>query len=365
MSYEPDVPDIAALKNLVPTTLDHPRVRVLTPLQEFWLDLDSTADPDDITVVRGSPLIRLSRRVPTDSTVADRSVGCWIRNPLPVPEWTAKRTWFQDNVAGNDEYSGDQSAPVRTIAEIARRLRRVDSGLYTIQVLREVVSTDSVCFAAELGDIKSPVLASTQTVGSILIRGTRTKEYSGMFTATTKTDPATNAQATVTDLKNADPLFKWSDQDGKLIEATWEVGSKTVTVQAVILKVLPADSARVSEWVDPLTGNPIPVSPPVAPPPAPATYYVPDAKATYRILALTPFAAQIGYSSLPLRVQLSFQDLTIWSPPVTQAPPGVPGILLDRLHHIVRELPVQGSHCCAARKLLRRLLYSCVLDSFY
>lgn len=292
MSYRPDVADIAALKATKDKAKqDNARIRVLTLLQEFWLDKGSTAPIDGITVV-----------------ATKSGVGRWLRNPLPVPAWTAKTDWWQDTVAGDDEYPGDQSSPVKTMAEITRRLRRVDSAVYTINQVGTVASTDSVRFTPEISDKGDVFLDDSQSVARILIKGKRgtvpptvPPTIPPRFTATSETDPKTNTQATVTDAS-----VDWSKQIGQILEVT---KGKAKGAQAVVLNDLTGGKARVSEWAFPSTGA--------------LSAGIPVVGDTYEILELPDFSAPILYAGLPSRVELGFQDITVTSPSPTSPSPRV------------------------------------------
>ena len=67
-----DVANIAILRGFFPVT-NQQRVRVLTLLQEFEYDASSIAADDGITVVK-----------------PNLNPGRWLRDPAPVPTWTAK-----------------------------------------------------------------------------------------------------------------------------------------------------------------------------------------------------------------------------------------------------------------------------------
>ncbi len=283
--YEADVADIASLKALVVTGLpDHTRVRVRTLLQEFWLDKRSTAAFDGITVVNA--------RLPGPT-------GRWLRNPLPVPEWTEKKEWYQNTIRGDDENSGDALTGVRTMAEITRRLRRVDSALYTIHQQEAVAVTDSVRFTPEISDKGAEFFPDTQTVAKILIQGKRRTVPPTIppappmvFAATSETDPKTNTQATVTDA-SAD----WSKQLRQILEVTT---GKAIGAQAVVLKDFTGGKARVSDWALPATGA--------------LSAAIPVALDQYQILSLPEFSAPISYAGLPSSIELGFQEVTFTKP---------------------------------------------------
>ena len=270
-----DVDNITSLRGVFPLS-NNQRVRVLTLLQEFWYDVASVAPDDGITVVK-----------------PNLDPGRWIRDVAPVPVWTAKTVWHQDSVTGDDENAGDATTPVKTLRELTRRLRRVDAAVYTIHQMGSVGKHDSVRFAPELSDRGGNVaLPFAQTVATILITGQDAKSltpFSKLGPGTTNTDPKTNTQATV-----ADSTASWATHVGKFIRVR---DAKGRIAQAVVLKVLASGVARVSEWVDPMTGAP--------------ALTVPVAGDPYQIVTLPDFAAEILYAGLPSKVELSFKEIRV------------------------------------------------------
>ncbi|MEP7000536.1 MAG: hypothetical protein ABI969_08645 [bacterium] len=265
------VPNLLGLSGLI-TMVPYDKETVLTLLQDFWYDPSSTATVDGITVVSAS------------------KPGRWLRDPAPAPTWTAKTAWYQDAVTGNDENVGDAASPVKTIAEIARRLRRIDGRAYKIYQMSDVPSSDSLRFAPELSE-SGTAFSSAQAVASILITGEKAKKVDVTGTlgpATKNTDPTSNTQATA-----AASGITWSAFVGRLLS----VPAKRA--QAIVLKEVAPGVARVSEWVDPVSGAPV--------------TSVPVAGDTYEIMKLPELFAPILYAGLPSRVELNFQDIIVSS----------------------------------------------------
>lgn len=220
-----------------------------------------------------------------NSLATASGVGRWLTVPIPVPHWANQLNWDLDSAAGNDENSGiaGAGAPIKTMMEINRRLRMVNSGsTYTVNVFAAgIPSNDTIRW--------NPQLAGNPTGGTttLLLKGVTTNTVSSAFTATSASVPSTNTQASVTDNS-----VTWSAQIGQLITMTSGAASGA---QAMIAKDLGAGAARVSDFYFPASGV-------ASAMPAPADTYV--------IKALPVLLGGFGGQAQQSRCKLSVQDLT-------------------------------------------------------
>lgn len=169
----------------------------------------------------------------------------WMRQQLSEVYWAYQATWYQDSVAGNDDAQGDVlGAPVKTVAEIARRLRFGKNGTtYVVNVLNDVPVTDSFTPNTTLVGAGSAT-TTTLTYGTTFqFLGQRTTTRSGTFAAgTQQTDPtraAATAQAEAVDAGVA----SWATDVGNLIvnqdgKTAWVISAKGG-----------GNTARVGDWV--------------------------------------------------------------------------------------------------------------------
>ena len=178
------VPNIAALQALDSAGYDSGQlvnVQTLRSAGYFTLDKNSTATPDNITIVD-----------------ALNATGNWLRQENTALSWTYQTTWYVDSDLGNDEAVGNvPGAALETVAELARRLTCVfQDSTYTVNLLEDIPVTDSFV------DKRRVVTGDTTKTGngsSIVFVGVRA--VSSTFTAaagTHNTAPASaaaNAQA--------------------------------------------------------------------------------------------------------------------------------------------------------------------------
>ena len=218
------VPTLAALAALDLTDCpDGTHVYVQTLEQFFVLERTSTATPDGITIV-----------------AAQQGGGNLLRIIAHTPRWTLQRTWFVHALLGNDENDGATAAtPVRTGAEIVRRLPYIDFADYLINLLS---ATDDGNFDFNPKFTGNAGVATvTPNAATITIRGQRTLTSIGVVTAATATSPGTNAQATVTGAGITAALI------GQLITLTSGV---LAGFQATVLSVT-GNTATISNWFNP------------------------------------------------------------------------------------------------------------------
>jgi hypothetical protein len=173
------------------------------------------------------------------TVIASASGFRWLRQLDPHPVWTAQLAW-EYSTAGTLEASGVPGSPVASVAEIFRRLRRVDTSPYVITLLSPVAAADRARLTMDY------TMAGAIDGTSFTFLGARTVLFSGAFTATSATVPATNSQATVTDV-----TMGWAANLGRHVVMT---SGPALGATSVVLRDLGAGVARVSEWIFEATG---------------------------------------------------------------------------------------------------------------
>lgn len=241
-----------------------------TVLRPYQLDKTSSATVDGISVVATAS-----------------GVGRWLAIFISVPHWSTQLNWEVDSVLGNDENSGifGASAPLKTAREFCRRVRTCNAGtVYTVNIAATgLPTTDTLRF--------NPIVNGDGAGTAIVIfKGIITNAVSSAFSASAATVAATSTQANVTD-----PLNPWAANLGKLITMTSGAANGAV---AQILADLGANTARVTNWVFPLTG---------------VFSATPAALDTYVIKTLPVSGATPGGQSLTARCSLRCQDLQLTS----------------------------------------------------
>lgn len=222
------VPNIAALQAL--DSAGYPsgqlvNVQTLRSAGYFVLDKDSTATPDNITVVD-----------------ALNATGNWLRQENEALSWTYQTTWYVDPAAGNDEGTGATPATaLKTVAELARRLTCVFQGaLYTVNLLGNIPVTDSF---VDKRRIVTGAATKTANGSSIMFVGVRT--VTGTYTSaagTKNTDPNTAAASAQAEVVRA--AGSWTSADvGKLLV---DSGGNTAWV---LTEKDAAATARVTDWL--------------------------------------------------------------------------------------------------------------------
>ena len=94
----------------VPDLLHGTQVFVRSVKDVFTLDTTSSATADNITVA---------------AAVAVPG-GRWIRQGIPHKTWKDQLTWYYNATSGSDENTGATGFPVKSFAEIIRRLQGAD-----------------------------------------------------------------------------------------------------------------------------------------------------------------------------------------------------------------------------------------------
>jgi hypothetical protein len=269
------VPNIAALTALPTGSLIQGiHVIVDTVDQAFELDKAGTETLDGITIV-----------------ATDTGVGRWLRLLTAVPKWSHQLTWFVDNAGGNDENAGDSAVvghPLKTLAEVSRRLQAVDLSVYTINVLSAVPNTDTFQFSPSF--TTNGTLSLFNATFNIVGQVTSTGPNTGLVvTAATTTDPTTNSQATVTAVTPGG----WATHLGKIIQMT---SGALNGLTAVVLKDLGANQARVSNWFNPVALT--------------VTIGSPGVNDTFNILDFTNVDANLQLAGQPTRCFITFKNLS-------------------------------------------------------
>ena len=232
--------NVAALSTIGDTALsDNAEAAVLTLDQRFALVKSSTATPDGITVV-----------------ATKSGVGRWIRKLTPVPKYTAQTTWYVDpqNALASDENTGLSGSPLKTLAEVSRRLVVADVTNYTVNLLSDTQAGDTWNYNPHWSSTFSNPL-SNATFGTVTIQGKQTAVLAGNVvqgsgTTTLGTTPSSNQQAQL----NAG--FSWATYVGSMV--VMKTGTMAGYI-AWVLKDLGSNTARISNWwlpgTAPLVGN--------------------------------------------------------------------------------------------------------------
>lgn len=223
------VPNIAALQALDSAGYDSGQlvnVQTLRSAGYFVLDKNSTATPDNITIVD-----------------ALNATGNWLRQENAALSWTYQTTWYVDPAAGNDEGIGDvPGAALRTVAELSRRLTCVfQNSAYTVNVLGDIPATDSFTDRRRIfggGATSASAYGSVITFqGQLVVQQAIT--LAAGSTQTLPTRAATDAQAEA--VRGAGV---WVANDvGQLIV---DGGGNTAFV---LTQEGGADTARVTDWI--------------------------------------------------------------------------------------------------------------------
>lgn len=222
------VPNIAALQAL--DSAGYPsgqlvNVQTLRSAGYFVLDKDSTATPDNITVVD-----------------ALNATGNWLRQENEALSWTYQTTWYVDPAAGNDEGTGATPATaLKTVAELARRLTCVfQNSTYTVNVLGTVPNTDSF---VDRRKIVTGATTATNNGSAIIFVGQRTSLGTITSAAGTKqTAPNTAAATAQAELVRAAGAWVNGDVGALAVDAggntAWILSAKDA-----------AATARVTDWI--------------------------------------------------------------------------------------------------------------------
>ena len=179
--------------------------------QPFELIKDSTVQADGMTIVNA----KSTGAGPSGATALP---GRWIRNEIPIKRWAL--AWLPANLPGGiqvDPLNGDNEndgsvavtvpgtlqGPIKTVAEVCRRLRQAQGGKnYTLQVLNDVPATDmfrpSFLFEENMEDIvAAPAnVAGNRQIVDMTVQGRTVATVLGSavvvtFNPTTATDQAT------------------------------------------------------------------------------------------------------------------------------------------------------------------------------
>jgi hypothetical protein len=198
---------------------DHSKIFVASYRQEWRLEKTSSAV------------------LQADMVIAAVGGGRWFREIAADPVWTGQLTWECDSVAGSDEGTGMPGFPLKTLAELSRRLQNVQGGAtYVVNILGAATSaTDLPLFRPRI----IPGVAGS--VMAIRFVGLRTVMALGSGALTAATATAGNVQGSI-----AGPAV-WANFIGRHIRMTSGAANGAV---AVILEDLGAGSAEVSEWIN-------------------------------------------------------------------------------------------------------------------
>lgn len=233
------VANLAALAALNTIALgDESTALVATLDSPFVLEKTSTLAADGITIVNDA------------QSVGGTLPGRWLRRLQHVPRWTKQLVWYVDPVnATSDENNGATSGTaLKSLAEVARRLRVVDLTDYEINLLSADPASDtfdtSFAFSGTTG-----VSASGGNQGTISIIGQRTTvqtgTVAGVGSSTFGTDPTAGGGGQQAQLNAG---FSWASQIGNIVTIT---SGALAGYEAVVLKDLGSNTARLSNWWNP------------------------------------------------------------------------------------------------------------------
>lgn len=222
------VPNIAALQAL--DSAGYPsgqlvNVQTLRSAGYFVLDKDSTATPDNITVVD-----------------ALNATGNWVREENTALSWTYQTTWYVDPAAGNDEGTGATPATaLKTVAELARRLTCVyQNAIYTANLLGDIPNTDAFVDRRRL--VTGATTATTYG-SSIVFQGVRTVVETITTAAGTKqTDPTTAAASAQAEVVRTAGTWTAASVGKLVVDATGNTAWILTEKDA-------ATTARVTDWI--------------------------------------------------------------------------------------------------------------------
>jgi hypothetical protein len=171
----------------------------------FTFDASSTLTPDQITIVQ--PLA---------------GGGRWLRRNVPSQDWAKQSTWFLDP-AGDDEFSGATALlPIKTFAELARRINKLS-----------ITQATTITLAAGTYDDLRLELTIPQGI-FITIQGHVTTTYTGTVQSHVATVPSTNTRGQITD-----PGASYTDKQ-RLKLASGAI--------AYVTRVIAPTNANVSRW---------------------------------------------------------------------------------------------------------------------
>lgn len=159
---------IAALGAVDVTGLSDGTKGSVLSLLDTWTLVAAAGAPDGITVIQAADGVRF-----------------WVRDGNPHIEWTTQATWFVSS-AGNDENPGDVvGSPIRTIAELRRRLGKLP--------IRIFVQVNLLSNIAE--DVVLDFQTDFQAGGAVMLVGTRTQVATEVITGATPHNNAAGARA--------------------------------------------------------------------------------------------------------------------------------------------------------------------------
>jgi hypothetical protein len=169
------------------------------------------------------------------------AVGIWLRTYSTSEIWLERSIWAINADSGDDENDGDQSTPLRTWAELSRRLG-LEAGFYaehavTVLIFSDIpFLTDPISGMVHIGVNGAFVIRSHESAREVL--------FTGVVTA--KTDLSTVAPgspATITSTWNpADYLSTDPNPDAFIVHNT------TNNTWAWIAKDLGGGQAKMSPW---------------------------------------------------------------------------------------------------------------------
>lgn len=146
--------------------------------------------------------------------------------------------WYINPVSGNDIRNGSVTYPLKTLAELAKRLKGFEINQTTvIHILSDIPDTDRPLFEFSIGDL-----------GLVIFRGTPTTISSGTFTSVTDLDQTTDQPATVTDTAIA---TSWT-ADGAIEKRIRITSGAREDATGWVAYDLGTKEARIGNWmVDP------------------------------------------------------------------------------------------------------------------
>jgi hypothetical protein len=123
------------------------------------------------------------------------TVGRWVRQLIPNPDWLQTTTWEISPATGSNEATGAAGFPLKSWSELSRRVRGLcfNASTVTISILDSLASTDPaiVNFDASLS-------TTPGTTSTIAVTGTMTTVTTGVLTGVVNLDETTNQPNEVT-----------------------------------------------------------------------------------------------------------------------------------------------------------------------
>jgi hypothetical protein len=169
--------------------------------------LDMTARPDGAevkTLAHDQPWVYSKSSVAAADGVmvlTATPVGRWLRRPEPSQKWTNQVNWYVSTSVGDDRNIGTVAAPLATVAEFTRRVKRAKYGSgfgpYVLNCVSDIPNTDSFQWSPEIESISGTISTDPDTgLTAPILRIVGTKTTAGSGAVNVFTAPAGSAKCT-------------------------------------------------------------------------------------------------------------------------------------------------------------------------